>query len=290
MGVAAMTTLVVPAAPKLPVWQTVAACYATVGRNLGQLVRISWLWLLILLPVYAALHWLDWAWQQERGLTSTIAASGLLIMIELPALASIAVAWHRLILRQERVTARAYLRLGGNVWLYVLYTLLLGLLFLAPLVLLLLPIADDPDSVWMPAVNDSAWLFWLLTAFVLAQAVALFLALAVGFLVLPRLSLVLPAVALGEPLSLRRAWRMTRANTLRLTLASVLCILPGFLPSLPAFWWAWTGAAENGALYVMGELISSVGYAVFAIFAVTLLSLTYRFFAEGRGEDLLPSA
>jgi hypothetical protein len=33
-----------------------------------------------------------------------------------------------------------------------------------------------------------------------------------------------------ESLSLRRIWQMTRANTLRLTLATVLCILPGFLP------------------------------------------------------------
>jgi hypothetical protein len=124
----------------------------------------------------------------------------------------------------------------------------------------------------------------------LAQAVALFLALAVALLVVPRLSLVLPVVALGEPLSLRQAWRITRGNTLRLALATVLCILPGLLPSLPAFWWAWTGATDNRAFYVAGELIGSVGYAVFAIFAVTLLSLTYRFFSEGRDGGPSPPA
>jgi len=34
--------------PKLPVWSTVDACYATVARNFGQLLRISWLQLLII--------------------------------------------------------------------------------------------------------------------------------------------------------------------------------------------------------------------------------------------------
>jgi hypothetical protein len=62
-------------------------------------------------------------------------------------------------LRQERATARAYLRLSGNIWLYVLYTVLLGLLVLAPIVPLLLAISDDPASVWMAAMDDSAWLF-----------------------------------------------------------------------------------------------------------------------------------
>src|SRR5262249_56751961 len=50
--------------------------------------------------------------------------------------------------------------------------------------------------------------------------------MAIGLLVLPRLSLVMPATALGERLSLRHAWRMTRGNTLRLGMATALCMLP----------------------------------------------------------------
>ena len=42
-------------------------------------------------------------------------------VVDLPFLASIAVAWHRLVLREERVTKPAYLRLDGTVWRYVLY-------------------------------------------------------------------------------------------------------------------------------------------------------------------------
>src|SRR5262249_2026711 len=57
----AMTVpLAMPAPRKLPVWSTVWAGYVAVGRNIGQLVRISWLWLLVLLPLYAAILWLTW--------------------------------------------------------------------------------------------------------------------------------------------------------------------------------------------------------------------------------------
>ena len=48
----------------------------------------------------------------------------------------------------------------------------------------------------------------------------------VGLLVLPRLSLVMPALALGQRLSLRHAWRITQGNTLRLGTATALCMLP----------------------------------------------------------------
>ena len=50
--------------------------------------------------------------------------------------------------------------------------------------------------------------------------------MAIGLLVLPRLSLVMSALALGERLLLRLAWRITRRNTLRLGAAAALCMLP----------------------------------------------------------------
>ena len=60
----------------------------------------------------------------------------------------------------------------------------------------------------------------------LATPTATGAAMAIGLLVLPRLSLVTPAMALGERLSLRHAWRVTRGNTLRLGVATALCMLP----------------------------------------------------------------
>jgi hypothetical protein len=258
-----------PAPRKLPVWSTVRACYAIVARNLGQLVRISWLWLLIMVPVYATLHWLDWRWRMEGSIAGPVA----LVLVELPFLASIAVAWHRLVLRHERVAAPAYLRLDSTVWLYVLY----------PLLLMLLVLAWSLPPLLLPTLEINPGLD-------LSLAAGLVPALVIVLLVLPRLSLVLPALALGARLSPARAWRMSRGNTLRLALATVLCILPAVLPVLPAVWWEWTAGTEDRVAYVVGELINSVGYAVLIIFAVTLLSLTYRFFAAPGDESASPSA
>jgi hypothetical protein len=57
-----MTAIAASAPPKLPVWQSVRASYAIVARNLGQLARVCWLWVLIMVPVYAAMDWLEATW------------------------------------------------------------------------------------------------------------------------------------------------------------------------------------------------------------------------------------
>jgi len=113
-----MTAISASAPPKLPVWQTVRASYAIVGRNLRQLVRICWMWVLIMVPVYMGLDWLAETWAGESGARATHRwlreiAAALPSPVDLPFLASIAVAWHRLVLREERVTRVAYVRLDG---------------------------------------------------------------------------------------------------------------------------------------------------------------------------------
>jgi hypothetical protein len=280
-----MTALAAPVPRKLPVWRTVGACYAAVAGNLGQLVRISWLWLLIMLPVYAAINWMDWALKEASGVLSP---GDLTAIVELPFLASIAVAWHRLILRQERVTAPAYLRLDGTVWLYALYSFLLMLLVVAPAVPLLVRAAPSdtlggPVAVMQGANRDLVASIAIMAA---VQGVAILLALILAVLV-PRLSLVLPALAVGERLSPAQSWRMTRGNTLHLALATLLCTLPGYLLVvlvLLAFSWDWTEGVEDRAAFAAAGLIISIGFAVLAVLAVTLLSLTYRFFAGQRDE------
>jgi hypothetical protein len=278
-----MTALAAPAPLKLPVWHTVCACYAAVARNLGQFVRISWLWLLIMLPIYAAIHWMYWEWGD-----GVLSPGDLAAIVELPFLASIAVAWHRLILREERVTAPAYLRLDGTVWLYALYSLLLMLLVAAPTVPLLVrmaPAGPVGGPVGLAPGASDLGLLSSLAVFVMVQGIAVLLSLILAVLV-PRLSLVLPALAVGERLSVGRSWRMTRANTLRLALATLLSTLPAYLFVLLVclvLLWDWT-AGEDRAVFAFANLIISVGFAVLAILAVTLLSLTYRFFGAQRHE------
>ena len=104
-----MTAISASAPPKLLVWQTVRASYAIVGRNLRQLVRICWVWVLIMALVYIGLDWLAETWPGNFGAQASHRwlreiAAALPMPVDLPFLASIAVAWHRLVLRGERVT------------------------------------------------------------------------------------------------------------------------------------------------------------------------------------------
>jgi hypothetical protein len=288
-----MTAISAPAPPKLPVWQTVRASYAIVGRNLRQLLRISWVWVLIMVPVYLALDWLAETWSRDSGAQAAHRwlreiGAALPRPVDTPFLASIAVAWHRLILRGDRVTQATYVRLDGVVWRYVLYALAFLLLERGTLLI-------------------SAFLAEYLGADLielLAAPIAVGATMGVGLLVLPRLSLVMPALALGERLSLRHTWRITRGNTPRLAMATAVCMLPavalatlvpllmllsrapwwlGFSwPQIVALMWAWMPVWDLAI-----QLSQSLTYAVFVeiaypvltIFGVTLLSLTYRFFA-----------
>jgi hypothetical protein len=191
-------------------------------QNLGQLVRISWLWLLIMVPVYAAAHWLFstvWAAPAFQTMPRWVitGVTALPSVVDLPFLASIAVAWHRLVLRHERVAASAYLRLDTAVWLYALCSLGFLALTIGPL-LCALDFALQRYGV--PPVYDD-------TSPALAIVLPLMaLALVAAIFILPRLSLVLPALALGQRLSPWDAWLATQGNSLRLALATCLCMLP----------------------------------------------------------------
>src|SRR5882672_9371473 len=112
--------------PKLPLWRTIGQAYAIWARNLPELIRISWLWLLIMTPVLAILMW--WqvptftamidaakAGRPDPTPAITLLAQVLNGVVMLPMLASIAVAWHRLLLRHEHVGSGTYLRFDGIV-------------------------------------------------------------------------------------------------------------------------------------------------------------------------------
>jgi len=293
-----MTAIAPSAPPKLPVWQTVRASYTIVARNLGQLVRICWLWVLIMVPVYAALDWLEETWSRDSGAQATYhwmrEIAALPSPVDLPFLASIAVAWHRLVLREEPVTQPAYLRLDGVVWRYALYSFVFLLLERGTLVFgafLALNLGIEAD------------IFTRLLIELLAAPAATGAALAIGLLVLPRLSLVMPAVAVAERLALRHAWRITRGNTLRLGVATTFCMLPAVTlamlvwllmllarapwwldfswPQIVALMWAWVPVWELAIQLSQSlayALFTALAYPLLTIFGVTLLSLAYRFF------------
>ena len=256
---------------RLPVWSTVLACYAAVFGNFSQLIRIAWFLLLIMVPVYALAYWLSWPWSAGTGAEGGGVVGQLLnwlpSLVELPFLASIAVAWHRLLLRQERFDGPVYFRFDATVWRYTALSLALLVAFGAPFLYSLSP---DPTPLEVGIV------------------LGVFLgALAMALLVFPRLSIALPAIALGEQLTLAQAWRLSRGNSWRLCMATVLCALPILLFLGPLYWYfEWQSRASS---VVLGTL-TSLTNALLVTVGVTLLSFAYRFFVLQPQDGSTPTA
>ncbi len=138
--------MTVGAPSKLPLWRTIGRAYAVWARNFPDLARTCWLWMLLMAPVLAI-----WLWWQERHVADIMQAAAragqpfadpnpLLTMVMgivrrvvmLPALASVAVAWHRLMLSDEHPGPGVYLRLDRTVAGYAILAFCIGVITLAP--------------------------------------------------------------------------------------------------------------------------------------------------------------
>jgi hypothetical protein len=128
--------------------------------------------------------------------------------VMLPMWSSLGVAWHRLLLRGERVRGYAYLRLDSIVAGYAAWLFLVAVL---PDARFLFP---DPSQLYI--------------------GIGMF----AGFIAAARLSLLLPAKALQrEDLTIGQIWGVTRNSTWRLFFGNMLCLLPMGIPGLaPALW------------------------------------------------------
>jgi hypothetical protein len=193
--------------PKLPVWRLVGESYAFVAQNSGQALRASCLPVLTMVPLFVLANWLVASWQPPHvpGTPADFVTS-IPRLLQLPFLASVAVAWHRLVLRGDTIEGWFVFRLDDVVWKYA--GVVFGLQMLA-----------------MFAGSSVAGAFGR----VLEPPAAVLIEFAIAVFALPRLSLMLPAIALHRDISIVEAWRATRANTWRLAVATLLCLLPPIL-------------------------------------------------------------
>jgi hypothetical protein len=97
-----MSIMTVAAPAKLPFWCTVGQAYKAWVINFPELLRVSWPWMLLMTPVLGLLDW----WVEQPGadllsplLTTALNAVSWVVMV--PALAAVAVAWHRRLLIGE---------------------------------------------------------------------------------------------------------------------------------------------------------------------------------------------
>jgi hypothetical protein len=257
----------------LPFWRTVGLAYAAPFVHVGALLRAAWLWLLVLVPAVLVISWYQAPMQAEvLARAGTEPTSMYPWQLELLALlsqlvwsvpcASMAVAWHRLILNRE-TPAAVYLRLDRRVWLYTAFLLVMGLSLTA-----LENLPRLVNTGFGEGAADSS------------AVNALFLALYTALMcVLGRLSLMLPAVSLGHTgFGLRQAWRATEGNTWRLFWGYLLCSFAILLPVSLLFGMVGADRVTATIIQAATSLISVLA----AIISVGFLSFAYRHLLEAR--------
>jgi len=276
-----MTTVTVEAPSKLPLWRTIGEAYALWAGNLPDLVRIVWLWMVLMAPVLAILNW--WQVPYLTGLLRA-SASGrtfadpnpmltlvmqiVSVVIMLPVLSSIAVAWHRLLLRDEHPGPGAYLRLDRVVVGYAVLAFWIGAIAMAPSYISLLFQTVTGTSA---AAQDVLAL--------IVQSLAGLIAI-VGFFVVARLSLALPGRALGrDDVTLGAAWRASKHNTWRMVWAYFFCILPWSVITGALSYWLLRTDYSQATITAVIVVLALLGNVVHMI-SVGMLSLAYRHFFE----------
>jgi hypothetical protein len=272
--------MTVAALSKLPLWRTIGQAYAVWARNFPDLVRTCWLWMLLTALVLAI-----WMWWQERHIASIIQAiragepfvdpnplftmvTGIVSrVVMLPALASVAVAWHRLLLRDEHPGPGVYLRLDRIVAGYAILAFWIGVVIVAP---------KYVGMIFRIVTGTSPTMASLVVRFLAG------LGSGIAFLIVARLSLALPGIALGAtPVTLGTAWRVSKRNTWRMFWAYFFCFFPWMAIITGMSHWLLlhdhSRATVTLVLLVMGLLWIPVG-----MISVGMLSLAYRHFFERR--------
>ena len=188
-------------------------------------------------------------------------------MAGLIAFASIAVSWHRYILKDEVPQGLARLRLDSVVWRYVGNSILLFLIFFA---------IGLPFGFLAWAISTAIGL----AGTVVFVAILFLAALSTSY----RLSIKLPSIAMERTdIRFADAWRMTSGNFWQFMGLGVvfLLILLGVGLAVGAIT-SVVGLTSSTLLLVLIIAIQQVVNWVATILGVTLLTSLYGFFVEGR--------
>jgi hypothetical protein len=275
-------------ASKLPLSDTLELTYATYFSQFGDVLRISWLWLALTSSLIGATAWLQMSWLTKvvaiRASSSQSRAQLPSLPIEVSALAnlanitliiagvSIAVAWHRRQIMDERPRFSAANIFTKNLWRYVGIGIALYLMF------------------WIPTLISLSIVLFSMTGFVAGQTSppsnpAIVILLPITYLmagvICLRLMLLLPARAVGNTtLTFKQTWIRTRGNGWRLFWGLFACSFPpAALAILTIF--IFSNFANVGTLLVApGTARSVVGIAIFFIYGLLTLPIMIGFMSH----------
>lgn len=267
-----------PTRQKLPVLETVRLSYVAISDNFAQLVRATGWWAAIAaaaIAIFAVVRSMLPTTEEftpEARITWLPIMAGVSLMFGLTlggAWAGAAVAWHRLLLLDEKQSGSPAAR-----WRTTLrYAFLSGALFCIVFAVVMLGIVASVRITEQPA--NTEWDVVLRSALIAAIA-----------FVANRFSLIYPAVAIGETrMTFAMSWTLTAGNTWRLFCAAALVIVPIVVAADLA------GAALTTiAVEPIGHSVASSFGLLLSLFAnaaavSTFYSLAYRHFVARVVDD-----
>jgi hypothetical protein len=192
---------------------------------------------------------------------------------------SIAVAWHRRLILEEHPGLSGSNVATKSVWRYAWMGLAIGLVVIVPTLALSLSMF----LLSSPIVTGGAPRFPLL-------APVIFLLFVAAFAVFLRLSLLLPARAVGDVnLTFKETWKRTRGNTWRLFWGTVACAwLPILAAQVVSFGFLAPGMSTVEAFAIRMAVISpmlNVYHLLILPISIGFLSYSYLHFF-GRNADV----
>ena len=198
----------------------------------------------------------------------------LLGAVSVLAFSSIAVSWHRYILRDEVPQGWQRLRLDGTVWRYIGNVILSFLAMFAVVFAGAIPLGA---LVFVLGPRDGGGATLLVVAFVIAL-------MCVAMVIFYRLSIKLPAVALErQDFHFGDAWRASVGNSWQILglilLFFVVMIVVGLGTAAIAYVLARMPGTAGLAIAIAVQVIVNW---ISTILGVTLLTSLYGFFVEGR--------
>lgn len=187
----------------LPLSRLIDAVYGRLFGNLGVFLRIALAWTGITVTLVTILFALSpRAWDGPAG-SLAMAVVG----------AGIAIGWHRFVLREQRRALS-----GPNT--LARYVVLATVAVLPGAAIML--IGTPAVAALLRGLGERAGAT-VITATIILLVVA-------GSIVTSRLSLILPAVAIGDrSMTFRRSWAATRGNAIRIFIGSLMVEIPPWL-------------------------------------------------------------
>jgi hypothetical protein len=280
--------------PKLPFWDTVSLSYSTYFRHFVDAVRTSWLWLIVIAPLMGVASWQQWSWMatvivdmkpavpsQFPKSTEMAVLLYLADVLLLLAGVSIAVAWHRLMILNEHPGFSGGNAANNNLWRYVIVGLALFLVMFLPVAAVMFPTFYFLFPTTAGGGPPPAGFFLLIAVF--------FVLCAVGTAVALRLTLLLPAQAIGDSsLTFKQTWNRTRGNTWRLFWGIMLTTTPPLLIAQIVFLLG-TGSPLPGVAggedfvtqMTAASTVSTIYYLLIVPIGIGFLSHAYRHFFRG---------